>query len=69
VGDCNPTELSIMFNNVAVHYPLFGALMQWMTVVYVLLVAIYFYIAMCRSRKLLQYCSPFCSKNVYFISL
>ena len=50
VGDCNPTEMSIMFNNVAVHYPIFGALVQWMTVIYIILGAVYFYAACCRSQ-------------------
>jgi len=58
VGDCNPTEMSIMFNNVAVHYPVFGALLQWMTVVYVILCAVYFYVASCRSRMTI-YCIDF----------
>ena len=45
-----------MFNNVAVNYPLFSAILQWMTVVYLLLTAMYFYIAACRG-KLSSYCA------------
>ena len=58
VGDCNPTELSTMFNNVAVNYPFLGALLQYMTIIYVMMTAMYFYIAVCRG-KLTTYCIDF----------
>ena len=44
-GACNPTELAILFNTVFVHFPLFGAAMQWLTVVYLFSFSVFFVVS------------------------
>ena len=46
LGACNPTELSILFNTVFVHYPIFGAAMQWLTVIYLISFSILFVVTL-----------------------
>ena len=40
--DCNPTELALLLNMVCLHYPLFGAAMQWLTIIYLIVLAGFF---------------------------